>query len=314
MVGFFALVFGAAVSLVVWAIFEWHQQTFRRQGAAQAPSSSRGYEMLRPYVETLAGVFRRITSGARGYKQLPASPREPMGHSLRRAVAGVWLEFRGGLQSLCERAGHPNGIGAEELMGTMIAGGAVGLFAGAVLTIRIPTVWFVLIFGSLGFVIPLMWTHEIAEKRQEEMRRFLPVGLELLNLSVQSGMDFAAALALVAAKKPENPLCAEIGRSVREIRIGKTRRAALRDMERRAHLAELTPVVQALVQADEMGSDLGPILSGQAEQLRVKRAQRAEKRAQEAPVKMLFPLLVFIFPNVFIVIFGPLILRFMGVS
>ena len=122
-------------------------------------------------------------------------------------------------------------------------------------------------------------------------------------------MDFMSALQRNAEKRKIDAFGEELIRVIREIQLGKTRRDALRDMSVRVNLPDLHSVVNALVQADELGVSIGAILRIQADQMRQRRFERAEKQANEAPVKMLFPLMVFIFPSVFLILLGPIIAR-----
>lgn len=157
---------------------------------------------------------------------------------------------------------------------------------------------------------PGLWLKRVLEARHKTIRRALPFTLDLLTLSVEAGMDFMTALQRIVERGKVDALGEELIRVIREIQIGKTRRAALRDMAQRVGLAELRSVVAALVQADELGVSIGAILRIQADQMRQRRFERAEKLANEAPVKMLGPLLFFIFPAVFLILLGPIIRRF----
>jgi tight adherence protein C len=154
---------------------------------------------------------------------------------------------------------------------------------------------------------PVLWLTRAVTTRHNSIRRSLPFVLDLLTLSVEAGMDFMTALQRNLERARIDPLAEELIQVVRGIQLGKTRREALRDMSTRVNLSELRSVINALVQADELGVSIGSILRIQADQMRQRRFERAEKLANEAPVKMLFPLLLFIFPAVFLVLLGPII-------
>jgi tight adherence protein C len=139
----------------------------------------------------------------------------------------------------------------------------------------------------------------------------MPFNLDLMTLSVEAGLDFGGAVATVVQKGLPGPFNEELGIVLREIRMGRTREEALRNMANRARYAPLTQFVSNLVQAERMGTSLGRILRIQATQLRIQRTQRAEKLANEAPVKMLFPLIFCIFPTVFMILFGPIAYQLM---
>jgi tight adherence protein C len=156
---------------------------------------------------------------------------------------------------------------------------------------------------------PAMWLRSVLEIRHRSMRKALPFVLDLLTLSVEAGMDFMTALQRNTERRTIDPLGEELLRVIREIQIGKTRREALRDMSRRVDLMDVRTVINALVQADELGVSISSVLRIQADQSRQRRFERAEKLANEAPVKMLFPLLFFIFPAVFIILLGPIVTR-----
>ncbi len=156
---------------------------------------------------------------------------------------------------------------------------------------------------------PFTWLRQAIAARHRVVQRALPFVLDLLTLSVEAGMDFMSALQRNIDRRRIDALSEELIRVVREIQLGATRRQALRGMSRRVNLADLRSVVNALCQADELGVSIGSILRIQADQMRLRRFERAEKLANEAPVKMLFPLMVFIFPAVFLVLLGPVIYR-----
>ena len=151
---------------------------------------------------------------------------------------------------------------------------------------------------------------EYPGKRHHLITRALPYNLDLLTLAVEAGLDFTAALAKVVEKGREGPLRDEMQLVLKQLKMGKTREESLKAMIARVDLPALTSFVSALVQADKMGTSLGKVLRIQGLQLRIDRTQRAEKLANEAPVKMLFPLVACIFPTVFMVLFGPIVFAF----
>ena len=134
--------------------------------------------------------------------------------------------------------------------------------------------------------------------------------MDLLTLSVEAGLDFTSALQRIVKKIKKNPLGEEFSKLLKEITMGTTRAQGLRDLAKRINIMEVTSLANAIIQADELGANIAPVLRIQADQLRTKRFQRAEKLALEAPVKLLFPLVAFIFPTTFIMIFGPILLKF----
>ena len=166
------------------------------------------------------------------------------------------------------------------------------------------------LFGLLLLYIqPAIWLRKAVEKRQRAILRSLPFVLDLLTLSVEAGMDFMSALQRSTEARKIDEFGEEILRVVREIQLGTPRRVALRTMSKRIDLPDVRSVVNALVQADELGVSVGAILRIQSDQIRQRRFDRAEKLANEAPVKLLGPLLLFIFPSVFLILLGPVLYR-----
>jgi len=216
---------------------------------------------------------------------------------LRLAQLDGWLR----------KAGRPLELTAGEVVALMEIA-AVLFFAGGVAL----SCWLRLGFAawSLGLVggaaYPLLWLRDRMRLRQRAIVRGLPYGIDLLTLAVEAGLDFTAALAKVVEKGPKGPLAEELSVAIRELRMGKIREDALRQLARRVDLPPLTSFVQALVQADRMGTPLGKVLRVLSTQMRNERTQRAEKLANEAPVKLVLPLVFFIFPTLFLVLFGPI--------
>ncbi len=169
------------------------------------------------------------------------------------------------------------------------------------------------VFGAvIGFVYPFMWINDQIKKRQKKIVRSLPYALDLLTLSVEAGLDFGAAIQTVIDKAQGGPLVDEFSLMLSEIRMGRTREESMRNMSKRIQVPAVSAFVTNLIQADRMGTSLGKILRIQSTQMRIERTQLAEKKANEAPVKMLFPLVACIFPTVFMVLFGPIVYTMMS--
>lgn len=167
----------------------------------------------------------------------------------------------------------------------------------------------VIILVLCAFFYPDVWLRGIVSQRHKVIQRGLPFVLDLLTLCVEAGLDFMSAMSRIIDRRPMDALSEEMTRVFHGIKLGRTRRQSLKEMRDRVNLPDLTVVVNALVQADELGVSLGTILRIQSDQLRTKRFQRAETLANQAPTKLLFPLVFFIFPAVFIVLLGPVILQ-----
>jgi tight adherence protein C len=164
--------------------------------------------------------------------------------------------------------------------------------------------------AAIGFTYPQMWLGSKIRARQSAMLRALPDALDLLTICVEAGLGFDAAMQKVN-EKWDDPLALEFGRVIREIQLGKARRDALRDMANRAEVADITSFVAAIVQTEQLGVSIAKVLRIQSEQMRRKRRQRAEEKAHQAPIKMLFPMVFLIFPSIYIVLLGPAILTVM---
>jgi tight adherence protein C len=158
-----------------------------------------------------------------------------------------------------------------------------------------------------GYTIPEFWLGGRVKKRQKAILMMIPDALDLLTISVRAGLGFDAALAKVV-EKLQGPLSDEFRRALAEVRVGKARRDALRDIVARTEVTPLTNFIGAIVQAEQLGVSISKVLQVQSEQLRIERRQRAEEQAAKAPIKMLFPLVGCIFPSLFIVILGPAII------
>ncbi len=162
---------------------------------------------------------------------------------------------------------------------------------------------------AYGYLYTVSWLRRTLRRRHLEIMRALPFVLDLLTLSVEAGMDFMSALQRNCERRKLDALNEELIRMVREIQVGTPRRIALKNLSARVGQSDLSAVSHALVQADELGVSIGSILRIQSEQLRGRRFERAEKLANEAPVKMLGPLMLCIFPAVFLILLGPLLLQ-----
>lgn len=163
----------------------------------------------------------------------------------------------------------------------------------------------------LLWVLPDIWLRGTVKRRHLAIQKALPFVLDLLTLSVEAGMDFISALQRNCRLRRLDPLNEELLRMTKEIQVGRSRREALKDMAKRVGQPDLRSVAHALVQADELGVSIGAMLRIQSDQLRARRFDRAEKLAAEAPVKMLGPLMLCIFPAVFIILLGPVLTQAM---
>ncbi|MFQ5942934.1 MAG: type II secretion system F family protein [Anaerolineales bacterium] len=160
------------------------------------------------------------------------------------------------------------------------------------------------LFMLIGFAFPNMWLSGRISARQKSVFRAMPDALDLLTISVEAGLGFDAAMAKVH-EKWVNELALEFGRVIQEIRLGKLRRDALRDMAERLGVNEMTSFVAAVIQSEQLGVSMAKVLRIQSDQMRIRRRQMAEEEAHKAPIKMVFPIALLIFPSILIILLGP---------
>jgi tight adherence protein C len=161
--------------------------------------------------------------------------------------------------------------------------------------------------GGLGLALPYFWLINRVRRRQTVIMKSLPDSFDLITTCVEAGLGLDAALARVA-EKVQGPFAEELSRTLREVGMGRMRREALRDLGERIGVPDLITFVNAVTQAEQMGTGISQVLRIQSDQLRMRRRQRAEELANQAPVKMVFPLVLCIFPTLFMVILGPAVI------
>jgi tight adherence protein C len=212
-------------------------------------------------------------------------------------------------------AGNPGDLRVADWLGIKAIGAIVGGVIFFLLFVVVGVLGFPFFIGLLmtgvgllfGYTIPEFWLGGRVRKRQKAILLMIPDTLDLLTISVRAGLGFDAALGRVV-EKLKGPLTDEFRRALAEVRVGKTRREALRDIVPRTEVPPLTNFIGAIIQAEQLGVSISKVLQVQSEQLRIERRQRAEEAAAKAPIKMLFPLVGCIFPSLFIVILGPAII------
>jgi tight adherence protein C len=210
-----------------------------------------------------------------------------------------------------EMAGNPAGLDPTVFWALQIV--AAALFGGLTLLLFVVgpgapkwllALLLVGVFTVLGYYFPRLWLESRIRRRQDGVRKAMPDALDLLTICVEAGLGFDAAMGKVN-EEWENQLALAFGRVLQEIRLGKLRREALRDMAERVGLAEMTSFVAAVIQSEQLGVSMGRVLRIQADQMRIRRRQIAEEQARKAPVKMMLPLVFLIFPAIMIVLLGP---------
>lgn len=212
-------------------------------------------------------------------------------------------------------AGNPGDLRTADWLGVKAIAAIIGAILFFFLFFILNVLGFPPLIGLLmtgvgaifGYTIPEFWLGGRVKKRQKAILLMIPDTLDLLTISVRAGLGFDAALGKVV-EKLAGPLSDEFRRALAEVRVGKARRDALRDIVPRTEVAPLTNFIGAIIQAEQLGVSVSKVLQVQSEQLRIERRQRAEEQAAKAPIKMLFPLVGCIFPSLFIVILGPAII------
>ena len=166
------------------------------------------------------------------------------------------------------------------------------------------------LFGGAGLVAPDLIVRNLGEKRQLTLQRQLPDAMDMLTVCVEAGLGFDAAVGRVA-RNLTGPVAEECARVLQEMQFGMSRTEALRSLAARTDVAELRTFVAAMVQSAELGISIGDVLREQSKQMRIKRRQRAEERAQKLQVKLLLPLITCLLPAIFVVVLGPAVIHLM---
>ena len=243
----------------------------------------------------------------------------PLATRLSGSVARVTsASFSATTEKRLALAGNPGDLRVADWLGIKAVGAILGaglfgllfVFPGLI-KLPVPVNMAMILVGVMfGYTIPEFWLGGRVKKRQKAVLLMIPDALDLLTISVRAGLGFDGALGKVV-EKLKGPLTEEFRRALAEIRVGKARRDALRDIVPRTEVPALTNFIGAIIQAEQLGVSISKVLQVQSEQLRIERRQRAEEMAAKAPIKMLFPLVGCIFPSLFIIILGPAIILIM---
>ncbi len=216
------------------------------------------------------------------------------------------------LRASLAKAGNPAGLGAREFGGLRVVGVVAGLCLVGPVCAFVPSLGARVLLLGLGALIGLTLPETLLERairrRQARIRRALPDAIDLLVVSVEAGMGLDGALAKVT-EKMRGPLSDEMTRARNEMLLGTTRGQALRDMAARLEMGEVKTFVAAIYQADQLGTSIARVLRAQSQMARAARVQRVREQAARLPVTMLFPLILFIFPAIFVVLLGPSLMR-----
>lgn len=265
----------------------------------------------------VSGILYMLDDDERRYMDQPPAFMRPVWPLIRVLAYFVMSNLPGSWLNKTERKLQKNGVSFMLTVEEYMAGCTV-------FTLLFPALgWFVmassgdvepllLVFlGVLGGVLPSLWMRDARHKRDVALIRNLPVYLEYLSMCVDAGLNFSGALRQTVEKGPHGAMRNEFRIVLRDISSGQTRADALTRMAERVDLKDITIFVSAVIQAERMGSSMKDTLEIQAEQRLNERFQRAEKMAMEAPVKLVIPLVVFIFPLTFIILLFPIVIKFL---
>lgn len=265
-------------------------------GERETPVSLEEIELSLPFTQRiLVPIVRRLATLVTRF--MPANVLESTRHSL-------------------EMAGRPRNLGPAEFLTIRFIAAAIlgGLTFFLFLRVSGQAARYRILFPPLmtafGFFMPAIWLGSRIRSRQGEIVKALPDALDLLTICVEAGLGFDASISKIT-EKWEDPLAMEFGRVIQEIQLGKLSREALRDMSDRMDVPDVTTFIAAVVQAQQLGVSMSKVLRIQSDQMRMRRRQRAEEKAHQAPVKMLFPMAFLIFPALFIVLLGPAVILIM---
>ena len=267
-------------------------------GSTQSTGVARSLELLNQTATT-----REVSKNELGLQDRVLGPmlNRLRGLAVRVSPAGTGSRMARNL----DRAGNPVSWSVERIMGAK----GLGLVIGAILALLIvgfsvKGLLIAVAAGAVGFFLPDLLLYNAGMKRQQELQKGLADALDMLTVCVEAGQGFDAAI-LQVARTVTGPIGGEFARVLSEIQIGKSRADAFASLGERTTAPELKTFVSTLVQADRLGLPVGSVLREQTKEMRVIRRQRAEEKAQKVTVKILFPLLLCIFPALFIVIIGP---------
>lgn len=287
--------FVALLTAIMFIVVASHERRGVARSVAAIEAMSRSTpdmvkaELERPFAERVLGPLGDQLVGT--------------GRKLVRADTSQKLEYR------LNVAGNPPGWDANRIIGLKVLGlaafGGIGFLYIAQMDLPfLRMVLSVVAVCAFGYLLPNILLHNAGQKREKLMRNALPDALDLLTVSVEAGLGFDAAVDRVA-RNTDGPLAAEFARLLQEMNIGVGRSDAMRAMAERTSLDDLKSFCLAMIQADSLGIPIGRVLRIQSAEMRTKRRQRAEEKAQQVPVRMMIPLVLFILPCLFLVILGP---------
>lgn len=282
-------------------------------GSALRSTTDTGVTRSLAVLEAMTNAPSELTKDLdRSFADRVIEPLQERALALGRRLSGADTPER--LRRKLDLAGNPAGWTVDRVVSGKVIGAVLGLVFGIVFGLMLSGtgIRLVLAIGGLvvGFFGPNLYLYQKIHDRSAELLRALPDAIDLLTISVESGLGFDAAVQQVA-RNTEGPLAEEFSRVLREMQIGQGRADALRALGERTNVPDVRSFVGAMVQADSFGIPVAQVLRVQSTEMRVKRRQRAEEKAQQVPVKITIPLIFCILPTLFIAVMGPAVLSIM---
>ena len=282
-------------------------------GSAMNTSTESGVTRSLAVLEAMTNAPKELSNELdRGFGDRVLEPLQKRATAVGRRISGADTAER--IRRKLDIAGNPAGWTVDRVLSGKVIGAIVGLVGGVVFSLMLhsPMVKLIVVIGAtvVGFFAPNLYLYQKGHERAERLQRDLPDAIDLLTISVESGLGFDAAVQQVA-RNTDGPLAEEFSRVLREMQIGQGRADALRALGERTNVGDVRTFVGAMVQADSFGIPIAQVLRVQSAEIRVKRRQRAEEKAQQVPVKIMVPLIFLILPCLFIPVMGPAVINIM---
>jgi tight adherence protein C len=282
-------------------------------GSALSTSTDSGVTRSLAVLEAMTNAPKELNQELdKPFAERVVAPFQRRAVRIGRRISGADTAER--IRRKLDLAGNPPGWTVDRVLSGKVIGAIAGLIGGLAFSLMIggPTLKVIVVVGVAvaGFFAPNLYLYQKAHERAQRLEKDLPDAIDLLTISVESGLGFDAAVQQVA-RNTEGPLAEEFSRVLREMQIGQGRADALRALGERTNVADVRTFVGAMVQADSFGIPIAQVLRVQSAEMRVKRRQRAEEKAQQVPVKITIPLIFCILPTLFIAVMGPAVLSIM---
>lgn len=282
-------------------------------GSAMSSTAETGVTRSLAVLEAMTNAPKELTKELdRSFADRVLEPLQQRALGLGRRLSGADTPDR--IRRKLDLAGNPHGWTVDRVVSGKVIGAVAGLVGGLLFGLMLDGMGtrVILAVGGMvvGFFGPNLYLYQKIHERSTQLLRDLPDAIDLLTISVESGLGFDAAVQQVA-RNTEGPLAEEFSRVLREMQIGQGRADALRALGERTNVSDVRSFVGAMVQADSFGIPIAQVLRVQSSEMRVKRRQRAEEKAQQVPVKITVPLIFCILPTLFIAVMGPAVLSIM---